>query len=383
MIRKYFFILFLFIINSYALFSQIRFSADFNTGMSYNIPNIGEGTMQPVTIFGDRELFMFRFITNYSNPNGTAGLLTIAESSGNRQSTNFSLVKGYAWISPDLLDKRLTISMGMIDSEHFETYTNFWNKDLDEGYGLFVLAAPVDNLLLGIGSYTSLNWTIVQNLDPIDMKYTYNAAYTLPDIFKFTFMYRTKNKLRNIEYNWTSGFPDTDTQILFGYDHIAVQNLKLAIDGNLLFLNDWRNNGRIDSHQSLGYYFSDINLHVQLEGHQYIPMIKLGEDGNPGQFYWLWARYDNFLLGKIVPRIDLGFLASSEVYRTYNVRRNHNIQPNFYKDYYETIIWPSLKIISDTRSYLELGYRFRTIKQGNKDTKNIQDLYIGIITQVF
>jgi len=298
----------------------------------------------------------------------------------------FSLPYAYGWVS--FLDNKLSLTGGIIDDGTWTTADWWWNDDLAEGLGLLLKAEPIKGLNLGVGAYTLTQQqggnnnilsfggnlpnfgSVMPKLD--QAKYTVNAAYTLPDIFRFGVMFRNKNRTM-----WSN----TDTSIsddVYPYSQayepwtligefrlLAVKDLTAVVVGVFDYLDKFDENGNITLSETFAYKLD--NLNVGLNAVQFIYNRKDAKgdkvEFDPRLLFNLWGSYT---IDKIVPRLDLVYFlgGSSKSVSATNPqweRRGFSAQAltSGIKDVEDNLsvfsIRPSAKINLDSRTFLEIG----------------------------
>jgi len=219
------------VVSATVVFAQeLKFDGYLNSGLGV-VADDNEDHDPYFKAFGvDSESNGFRFRLNgsYQNEAKNAGVRFRLQ--GQRridQSGYLSMPYLYGWVG--FLENKITLTGGLVMDSTWESADWWWNDDTGEGLGLLLKAEPIKGLNLGFGAYTisqqsggGNNWlqytpiTIGTNpitgdptytaganrlpnfseimLKPEDVKYTFNAAYTMPDTFRLSAIYRTQNK---------------------------------------------------------------------------------------------------------------------------------------------------------------------------------------------
>ncbi len=305
----------------------------------------------------------------------------------------------YGWMS--FFENKITLTGGLVDDGTWTSADWWWNDDTGEGLGLLLKIEPVKGLNLGVGAYTisqqsggGNNWLQVQveeeypkwdatansgaggyvqgkrtvnrlpnfgeiMLKPQDIKYTFNAAYTMPDTFRFGFIFRTKNKAGwTIDRNKDDYAYDGREESMFLQTELrllAVKNLTAVVVGTFDKLEKFDKKGNIMFSETLGYKMD--NLNVGLNAVQFL--YNRTNAMNSGLLFNPWISYT---IDKVIPRLDLVYFMGGQS-KTANGNNQWERRgfANVAKakdaddDYSVFSVRPSIKINLDSKTFFEIG----------------------------
>jgi hypothetical protein len=338
----------------------------------------------------------------YTSEAGNVGAHIRLQASGGY---NFlSVPIAYGWFSA--FDKILTVNGGIVDNGTWNTGGAYFAPDQGEGLGTLIKVSPISGLDLGVGAYLievpgagADNATIsdpygmegisfgtgrfyANELD--DVKYTFNASYTLPDLLKFIVTYRPKAYLASA----------LASQARVAVSVLAVPNLTAILELDLGNLQDFKalKTGDRDAWDRLVDPADDDRDEIldedgySLDPPQYKPTVKaLDASGkiNIGETFqynmgslsvglwgvqWISQAEDtdfsfylnpwvSYAIGSIVPRLDLGYgngVRANFYNNGLNWRRG-NVGAMYDSDYSVISIRPSVKINLDSTTFVEIG----------------------------
>jgi len=405
---------------------ELKFDGYLNSGMGV-VTNDKEGDDAYVKVFGvDSESNGYRFRLNGSYTNETKNVGAKFRLQGQRrmdQSGYLSMPYLYGWMG--FFENKLTLTGGLVDDGTWTSADWYWNDDTGEGLGLLLKAEPIKGLNLGVGAYTisqqgsgANNWlsytpiTKKNNsgvitytadtarlpnfgeltLKPEDVKYTFNAAYTMPDTFRLGAIFRTKNRA-----GWASGRIDATTGERVDddkYDYagreeamflqtelrvLAIKDLTAVVVGAFNRLEEFNKRGNMMFSETFGYKMDNLNVGLNAVQFLYNRVDKDDDkiDVDPGLLFNPWVSYT---IDKVVPRLDLVYFMGGQS-KTANgnnqwERRGFVPQggaidaapwvPSTKKgslggvkdkddDYSVLSFRPSVKINVDSRTFLEIG----------------------------
>jgi hypothetical protein len=401
---------------------ELKFDGYLNSGIGIvstdtKVPD-GAGTKTAdtkVSAFGvDSESPGWRFRLNgsYTNEAKTAGARLRLQSQRTLDGSGtglFSLPYAYGWFS--FLDNIFTVYGGLVDNSTWQTADFLFNDDAGEGLGALVKISPIDGLDLGVGAYAisqqsggSNNTLVVPNnghytpagadpdadpaktggttstsfsnlnIGPDRLKYTFNAGYTLPDLFKANLIFRTKNQAGGgsiVTEDVTgkevfAGNQETST-LIFEARVLAVKNLTGILVAQVDKLEDFDKTGTFTLYETIGYKTGDLGF--GLNAAQYFSRQKYAAtettDEKPydtGLHFNPWVSYT---IGSIVPRLDLNyFLAgvgitgdgSSPIPGNSYHRKVFAYKSNAADDPLSVFaIRPSVKFNIDSKTFVEIG----------------------------
>jgi len=417
---------------------ELKFDGYLNSGMGV-VFNDKEGDDAYVKVFGvDSESNGYRFRLNGSYTSEAKNVGAKFRLQGQRridQSGYLSMPYLYGWMG--FMENMITLTGGLVDDGTWTSADWWWNDDTGEGLGLLLKAEPVKGLNLGAGAYTisqqsggGNNWLQVQvsedypkwdatandgsggyvkgtrtvsrlpNFGEItpkagDVKYTINAAYTLPDTFRLSAIFRTKNKAgwtgtrykNNDDYDYGGReepmFLQTELRVL------AVKNLTAIVVGVFNKLEKFDERGNMMFSETFGYKMD--NLNVGLNAVQFLYNRK-GMNADPALLFNPWVSYT---IDKIIPRLDLVYFMGGRSKFGYTNPNNPNPENQWERrgfvpqggnvdgagtpgvkgkddDYSVLSARPSVKINVDNRTFLEVGdminYDFANFNGAYKDS---------------
>jgi len=387
-----------------AVFAQeLKFDGYLNSGMGVVI-NDREGEDVYVKVFGvDSESNGYRFRLNGSYTNEAKNIGAKFRLQGQRridQSGYLSMPYLYGWVG--FFENKITLTGGLVDDGTWTSADWWWNDDTGEGLGLLLKAEPIKGLNLGIGAYTisqqgsgGNNWlqytprnsdgsagtNRLPNFGEIllkaeDVKYTFNAAYTMPDTFRLGAVFRTKNKAGWTVDRWKTndvyGYGGREESMFLQVEFrlLAVKNLTAVVVGTFDKLDRFEKTGNMMFSETFGYKFNSLN--VGLNAVQFLYNRTAQEldskaknddkvDMNPGLLFNPWVSYT---IDKIIPRIDLVYFmggrskfGSSNPENQWERRGFANVAKakDAGDDYSVFSVRPSVKINLDSRTFLEVG----------------------------
>jgi len=378
---------------------ELKFDGYINSGLGI-VVNDKDGEDPYFKAFGvDSESNGYRFRLNgsYTNEAGNAGARFRFQSQRRLERANtgyFSIPYAYGWVG--FFDNKLTLTGGIIDDGTWTTADWWWNDDQGEGLGLLLKAEPIKGLNLGVGIYTisqqsggSNNILSINNngslpnfqdiiVRPEDAKYTFNVAYTMPDVFRLGVTFRTKNRAGWVPSSVED--PDDPTKTIPGYTFdnyayggreepmqliaeariLAVKGLTAVVVGVLDRLDEFNDKGNITLSETFAFKVND-NLNIGLNTAQLLPNAKTNDkDTDPSLLFNLWGSY---AIGSVVPRLDLVYLLGGQ---SKTVLGDKQWERKGFTPYTKSAagtdddlsvfsIRPSVRINLDSRTFLEIG----------------------------
>jgi hypothetical protein len=415
----------LILVMSAVVFAQdIKFDGYLNSGLGV-VSNDREGDDPYIKAFGvDSESNGYRFRLNgsYQNEAKNAGVrlrlqsqrnltigggsttVTIKDTGGNELGTGtvnvpnntygyFSMPYAYGWVG--FLENKITLTGGIVDDGTWTTADWWWNDDLAEGLGLLLKAEPIKGLNLGFGAYTITqqsggsnniltfggNLPNFGNVTPkLDQaKYTVNVAYTMPDTFRFSLLFRNKNRtmwsntdftLDDDKYAYSGSY---EPMTLVGELRVlAVKDLTAVAVGVFDYLDKFSEKGNVTLSETFGYKLDDLNVGLNAVQFLYNRTDTNDKkvDYNPSLLFNPWVSYT---IDKIVPRLDLVYFTGGRSKTASGANQWERrgfaaaaAKTDDKKDYSVFSIRPSVKLIVDNRTFLEVGDMIN-IDMGNWD----------------
>jgi len=380
---------------------DLKFDGYLNSGLGV-VATDRDGEDAYLKVFGvDSESNGYRFRLNgsYTNEPKNAGARFRLQ--GQRRidvSGYLSMPYIYGWVG--FFDSKLTLTGGIVDDGTWTTADWYWNDDQGEGLGLLLKAEPVKGLNLGIGAYTIsqqsggsnniLNYQgRLPNFADItpkakDAKYTFNAAYTLPDTFRLGVSFRTKNKAGwnaslapaadNIDYVYDGR--EEPSQLIGEFRLLAVKGLTAVVVGVLEYLDEFSelsSKRNILFSETFAYKVND-DLNIGLNAVQFLYNRVDKNDDNvdtdPALLFNIWGSY---AFGSVVPRLDLAYFLGGQSKTASGAKQwerrgfvpqgggypssngDPSLKDNDEDDYSVFSVRPSVKINLDSRTFLEIG----------------------------
>jgi len=249
---------------------ELKFDGYLNSGLGIVVDNNEDHDpyVKPFGVDSESNGFRLRLNGSYTNEAKNAGVKFRLQAQRRMDQAGYlSMPYLYGWVG--FFENKITLTGGLVDDSTWTSADWWWNDDTGEGLGLLFKMEPVKGLNLGVGAYTisqqsggsnnmlqftpitavtnpitgDVTYTAGANrlpnfgeimLKPEDMKYTFNAAYTLPDAFRLGAVFRAKNKagwtgtryLDNDDYEYggreESMFLQTELRILAAKNLTAV-----------------------------------------------------------------------------------------------------------------------------------------------------------------
>ena len=335
---------------------------------------------------GESNGYRFRLNGSYTSESKNIGIRLRLQSQRNLTASGYlSIPFAYGWVS--FFNNAINVTGGIVDDVTWTTADWWWNDDQGEGLGLLLKSDPVKGLNLGIGAYTisqqtggnnnilSIGGTLPNFQNVItkfkDTKYTFNAAYTLTDVFRLAASYRTKNRTA-----WTTGYTFEDNYAYGGWNEpsqfigefrlLAVKDLTLVAVGILDNLEDFGNKGNTVISETFAYKLNDLNLGLNAAQFLY---KRDDVEADPALLFNLWGSY---AINKVVPRLDLVYFKGGQSKTVTAVKQWERrgfaaqggqpgaITANYGRkgtddDYSVFSARPSVRINLDNRTFLEIG----------------------------
>jgi hypothetical protein len=384
---------------------ELKFDGYLNSGLGIatsdkEIDSKQEAFFKAFGVDSESNAFRFRLNGSYQNEAKNAGVRFRLQ--GQRridQSGYLSMPYLYGW--GGFFDNRVTLTGGLIMDSTWESADWWWADDTGEGLGLLLKGEPLKGLTLGVGVYTISQQSGGRNnallvrpeigkdsagnptyggdslpnfgnlmLRPEDAKYTFNAAYTMPDLFRFSASYRTKNKAgwtntRHLVDDYTYGGREESAYLQTELRLLMVKNLTAVVVGTLDKLEAFYERGNMMFSETIGYKLNNVNFGLNAVQFMYNRTIDDGKgnmvkvDYNPGLLFNPWISYT---FGRFVPRLDaVAFLGGQSKMGSGDNQWERRGFVNVPKatdaneDYTAFSIRPSVKLNLDSRIFLEIG----------------------------
>jgi len=399
---------------------ELKFDGYLNSGLGVVVDNSDNDAY--IKAFGvDSESNGYRFRLNGSYTNEAKNVGVRLRLQGQRRidlSGFLSMPYAYGWVG--FFENRLTLTGGIVMDSTWETVDWYWIDDQGEGLGLLLKAEPIKGLNLGIGAYVISQQSggnnnilsvggssdrklpnfgeIIQR--PKDAKYTFNTSYTMPDTFRLSASFRTKNRAAwNVATNaitadnYAYGGREEVSQFIGEFRLLAVKGLTAVVVGIFDNLEEFNDKGNILLSETFGYKIND-DLNIGFNAAQFL-YNRDNVDADPALLFNLWGSY---AFNKVVPRLDLVYFMGGQSKTATSAKQwerrgftarggmpgegsNNYGKKDVDDDYSVFSVRPSVKVNVDSRTFLEIGDMI------NYDFANKDNVYRGdeksLLTNVF
>jgi len=417
---------------------ELKFDGYLNSGMGvvYDDNKDHDTYVKAFGVDSESNGYRFRLNGSYTNQDKNAGVKFRLQGQRTMDLAGYlSMPYLYGWMG--FLENKITLTGGLVDDSTWTSADWWWNDDTGEGLGLLFKAEPVKGLNLGVGAYTisqqsggsnnvlrisplnknsSNEYSMGDNrlpnfgelmLKPKDLKYTFNIAYTVPDVLRLGAIFRTKNKAGWDKSRYTIStdklsYSETDEYGYGGREEsmflqtelrlLAVKNLTAVAVGVFEHLQDFDSRGNIIISETLGYKADKLNFGLNAVQFLYNRTAKilsssaLNDDKvemNPSLLFNPWISYS---FDKVVPRLDLVYFMGGQSKMANTSQSSQQWERKGFAtvakakeaedDYSVFSVRPSIKINLDGKTFLEIGdminYDMAT-KDGAYKTKDDAD----------
>jgi hypothetical protein len=309
---------------------ELKFDGYVNTGIGILLTDANDDVkVVPFGVDSEQAGYRFRLNGSYTSEEGNAGAKFRLQAQSKFTNGALSIPYVYGWAS--FFNKVLTVTGGLVDDSAWASGGAILNDDVGEGLGALIKASPISGLNLGAGVYlitpqggsdnnvlivpvgktqTSVGDFSKIAISPDRLKYTFNAGYTMPELFKLTLTFRTANQAGDA----ISEYADADSEVfnqktgetsklIFGAQVLAIKNLTAVLEAevdNLQSAGTKKDEIDFNLYETLGYKLG--NLAFGLNAAQYIVLDKVDHDLGVQLNPWV-----SYALGSIVPRLDLTY----------------------------------------------------------------------------
>jgi len=443
--KKFFVFTALIFMLSAGVFAQdLKFDGYLNSGLGVAVNDYSDSdpTVKAYGVDSSSNGFRFRLNGAYNNEAKNAGIRFRLQGQHRiDQSGYFSVPSFYGLLN--FLDNKITVLGGLILDSTWEAADYWILNDAGEGLGVLVKAEPVKGLILGAGAYTIsqqsgpnnnvLQYTpITIGTDPNtgattytpvtsrlpnfneitlkydDAKYVFGVVYTLPDTFRLSATFRTKNKAA---WNTNNRYLGKDDYPYGGYEEsslfqtelrvFAVKNLTAVIVGKFDKLQDFSKFGEITLSELFAYKIDDLTVGLNAVQFLYNGFNSAANENlniDPGLLFNIWGSYA--VNTTVLPRLDLvyfkngkstpltwgrssgGFAYQGATSTTGTISRGLKDEDD---DLSVFSVRPSVKLFLDSRTFLEIGdlinYDFGNFDGAYKDSSSAEKR--ALLTNVF
>jgi hypothetical protein len=356
---------------------ELKFDGYVNSGLGV-VSTDSEDTDAFLKAFGvdsSQNGYRFRLNGSYQNEAGNAGAKLRLQSQSKLTTGYISLPYAYGWVK--FANNIFYAAGGIVEDATWATADWWLNTDrIDGGLGALLKATPVKGLDLGFGAYVlnlqgGPNNNILgtgtvdfANIRPKigDVKYTYSAAYTLPDVFRVSATFRWKNKAGYDANAAKDGYQgrDESSRLLSEFRFLGVKNLTALVVGSFDKIEDFDNKGNIIFVETFAYKFNGLSLGLNATQFLYNRKADANPDRDPGLLFNLWGSY---AFDNVVPRLDLAYflggqgnVGGSGDYKWHRIGfTNKEGVKDVDDDYTVFNIRPSVKFNVNSRVFVEVG----------------------------
>jgi len=383
---------------------ELKFDGYVNSGLGVVSSDIEDSDpiLKAYGIDSEQNGYRFRLNGAYQNEAGNAGAKFRFQAQATSGRGYFTLPFAYGWVK--FANDIFYAAGGVVDDGTWVTGDWWLNSErLDWGLGALLKATPVKGLDLGVGAYVinvqgggsgnilgDGNGASFASAIPKlgDVKYTFNAAYTLPDVFRLSATFRTKNKAGFDSNSALPGYQGSNesSRLIGEFRFLGVKELTAVVAASLDKLEDFDDSGNIILSETFAYKVNDLT--IGLNALQFL--YNRGDaDIDPGLLFNLWGSY---AIGKIVPRLDLAYFqggqsalaAGNNTWARTRVGGfvNKIGAANADDDYSLLGARPSVRFNLDARTYIEIGdlinYDFANFDGYRKDGQALSETVGGV-----
>jgi hypothetical protein len=344
-------------VSSLGFTQELKFDGYLNSGLGFVLSDSPKGPakFQAYGVDSERNFGRFRFNGAYTGESENAGVNFRLQLQGNKDTAGSNayniplLPYAYGWFKP--LDI-LTIKGGLVDDSTWETAG--WFKD-DQGEGVGILVKlNMAGMDIGVGAFTASQLGSSDNnklgVDPgaaVDwdsVKYTFNFAYTMPEVFRIMLSGRTWNQSGN----------NTSPHALAEFRLLAVKGITAILEVEADKLNkDYGSKGDLNFFETFSWKTGSLGL--GLNAAEFFSMDSAKTD--PGLEFNPWVSYA-LAEGSIVPRLDVVFFLGGEANGNNYHRKYNAFKANYDFGDYVFSARPSVKFALNSKTSVEIGDAF-------------------------
>jgi hypothetical protein len=374
---------------------ELKFDGYVNTGIGV-ISTDAKNADTVVKFFGaDAEMNGYRLRLNgsYQNEAKNAGVKFRIQSQSRLDKGGYlSLPYAYGWAK--FVQDIFYVAGGIVDDATWAT-GDWWlfSERIDGGLGALLKATPIKGLDLGLGAYVvnlqsggnnnilggedlgglGLYTSMINfgNITPKfeDVKYTFSAAYTMPDLVRVGATFRWANKAGydadSADATKKYGGRDESSRLLGEVRFLKIKDLTAIVATSFDKIEDFENNGNIIFSETFAYKLDNINIGLNATEFLYSRKSAAVTDKDPGLLFNIWGSYT---IDKIVPRLDLtyftggrstlgGHITGNTPESTWRRRGYAAVMgtKDVDDDYSVFGIRPSVKFNLDGKTFIEVG----------------------------
>jgi len=357
---------------------ELKFDGYVNSGLGVISTDIKDSdtVLKAFGVDSQQNGYRFRLNGSYQNEAGKAGARLRFQSQSTLANGYFSLPYAYGWVK--FANDIFYAAGGIVDDGTWAT-GDWWlyGDRIDGGLGALLKATPVKGLDLGLGAYVvnvqagSNNQTLgAGNINFVDVrpkfgdvKYTYSAAYTLPDVFRVVATFRWKNKAGYDANSAKDGYQgrDESSRLLGEVRYLGVKDLTAVAAASFDKIEDFDNSGNIILSETFAYKLDSLNLGLNAAQFLYSRKADAKPDKDTGLLFNLWGSY---AFGGIIPRLDLAYFLGGQSTlgagnntwgRTTAGFANKTGTADVGDDYSVFSVRPSVRLNLDSRTFVEIG----------------------------
>lgn len=313
-------------------FAQLSFNGQLRTGFGarYFSEDGNHIQLVPFSNSAERYLGQFRLNGAYTSEDKKYGASFRFQIRDRDLVPALPFFFGYANLFSDMV----LLQAGLVDDGTYGTGDRVWDGDMGEGLGVLAHIRPLEGLSVGLGAYAgeaSANNTLSQSwvvngqtgYDIERIKYTFQAAYTLPDLVKVVAGFRTRgqrdstadpaNRPTPGAYFSDDPVTETSSRALLGAKLLLIKDLNV----NVVFLidnigetyfyeRDDKNSGKgaFNIFGTFGYKLGNLNVGLDL-GIFTQPNSELNDNTTTPFIAKAWGTFG--LSDTIIPMVDIMF----------------------------------------------------------------------------
>jgi hypothetical protein len=358
---------------------ELKFDGYVNSGLGVVSTDIEDSDtfLKAFGVDSQQNGYRFQLNGSYQNEAGNAGVRLRLQSQATLANGYFSLPYVYGWLK--FVNDIFYAAAGIVNDGTWATADWWLSGDrIDWGLGALLKATPVKGLDLGFGAYVvnvqaggnnqilgdgKINFATVRPKIG-DVKYTYSAAYTLPDVFRVGATFRWKNKAGYDANSALDGYQGRDEsgRLIGEFRYLGVKDLTAVAAASFDKLEDFDNSGNVILSETFAYKLDSLNFGLNATQFLYNRKADAKPDKDLGLLFNLWGSY---AFGGIVPRLDLAYFLGGQSSLGGNGNNTWGRTATGFAsklgtadvddDYSVFTIRPSVKFNLNGRTFIEIG----------------------------